>query len=82
MLLQIKSSFLNVKLLFNHITPLLKVQETCTDSLKTLGITNKMGTEIELVNTRNNTTAIQKDVKNFKGGKLRYFSKNWHKQIG
>ena len=32
MLLQIKSSFLHLKLLFNHITPLSKVQKTSADS--------------------------------------------------
>ena len=53
MLLQIKSSFLHLKLLFNF----LKVQKTCVDSLKTLGIATKMGTKTELVNTRNNTAA-------------------------
>ena len=57
MLLQIKSSFLHLKLLFNHITPLLKVQKTCVHLLKTLGIATKMGTKTELVNTRNNTAA-------------------------
>ena len=58
MLLQIKSYFLHLKLLLNHITPLLKVQKTYANSLKTLGITTKMGTKTELVNTRNNTAAI------------------------
>ena len=57
MLLQIKSSFLTPKLLFNHITHLLKVQKTCIDFLKTLGIATEMGTKTELVNTRNNTAA-------------------------
>ena len=59
MLLQIKSSFLHPKLLFNHVTPLLKVQKACINSLNTLGIATKMGTKTELVNTRNNaaTTA-------------------------
>ena len=57
MLLQIKSSFLPLKLLFNHINPLLKVQKTCVDSLKTQGIATKMGTKTELVNTKNNTAA-------------------------
>ena len=47
----------NKKLLFNHITHLLKVQKTCIDFLKTLGIATKMGTKTELVNTRNNTAA-------------------------
>ena len=54
MLLQIKSFFLPLKLLFNHI----KAQKTCVDSLKTLGIATKMGTKTELVNTINNTAAI------------------------
>ena len=58
MLLHIKSSFLHLRLLFNHIIPLLKVQKTCVDSLKTLGIATKMGTKTELVNTRNNKAAI------------------------
>ena len=57
MLLQIKSSFLHLKLLFNHIIPLLKVQKTRVDSLKTLRIATQMGTKTELVNTRNNTAA-------------------------
>ena len=57
MLLQIKGSFLPLKLLFNHITPLLKVQKTCIDFLKTLGIATKMGTKTEPVNTKNNTAA-------------------------
>ena len=57
MLLQIKSSFLPLKLLFNHITPLLKAQKTCVNSLKSLGIATRMGTKTELVNTRNNTAA-------------------------
>ena len=35
MLLQIKSSFLPLKLLFNHAIPLLKVKKTCVDYLKT-----------------------------------------------
>ena len=50
-----KKTFLHLKLLFNHITPLSKVQKSCVDSLKTLGIATKMGTKTELVNTRNNT---------------------------
>ena len=58
MLLQIKISFLHLKLLFNHITSLLKVQKTCIDSLKTLRIATKMGNKTELINPRNNTPAI------------------------
>ena len=53
-----KKLFSTSKTLFNHITPLLKVQKTCIYSLKTLGIATKMGTNTELVNTRNNTAAI------------------------
>ena len=58
MLLQIKSSSLHLKILFNHITSLLKVQKTCVDSIKNLGTATKMGAKTELVNTRNNTAAI------------------------
>ena len=50
MLLQIKSSFLHLKLLFSHITPLLKDQKTYVDSLITLGIGTRMGTKKEMVN--------------------------------
>ena len=57
-LLQIRSSFLYLKLLFNHITPLLKVQKTCVNSLKTVGIATNMDTKTELVNNGNNTAAI------------------------
>ena len=42
---------------FNHITPLLEVQKTCIDSLKTVGIATKMVTKTEPVNTRNDTAA-------------------------
>ena len=52
-----QKALLHLKLLFNHTTPISKVQKTCVDSLKTLGITTKMGTKTELVNTRNNTAA-------------------------
>ena len=57
MLLQMKISVLHLKLLFNHITPLLEVQKTCIDSLKTVGIATKMVTKTEPVNTRNDTAA-------------------------
>ena len=57
-LLQIKSSFLHLKLLFDHITPLLKVQKTCVDSLKNPGNFNQNGYQIRIVNTRNKTAAI------------------------
>ena len=105
MFLQIKSSFLHLQLLFDHKTPLLKVQKTCVDSLKIMGIATKMDAKTKLVNTRNIQqqsqqqisqtketlklagplnnilTALQKNVKNFKGGNLRYFSKNWYEYI-
>ena len=64
MLLQIKRSSLHLKVLFSHLTPLLKVQKACFDSLKTLGIATKMGTKTELVNTRNNTAAIVTNIPN------------------
>ena len=48
-----KKLFSTSKTSFNF----LKVQKTCVDSLKTLGIATKMGTKTELVNTRNNTAA-------------------------
>ena len=57
MLLQIKSFFSTSKTFFNHIIPLLNVQKTCVDSVKTLEIATKMGNKTELVNTRNNTAA-------------------------
>ena len=56
--MQIKSYILHQKPLFSHITPLLKFQKICVDSLKTLGIATKMGIQTELVNTRNNAAAI------------------------
>ena len=52
-----KNLFLYLEFLFNHINSLLKVQKTCVDSLKTLGIETEMGTKTELVNTRNNAAA-------------------------
>ena len=55
MLLQIISFFLPLKVYFNHINPLLKVQKTFVDPLKTLGIATKMGTKTKLFNIRNNT---------------------------
>ena len=48
-----KKLFSTTKTLFSHITPLLKVQKTCVYFLKTLGIAAKMGTNTELVNTKN-----------------------------
>ena len=45
-----KNLFLYLEFLFNHINSLLKVQKTCVDSLKTLGIETEMG-------TRNNAAA-------------------------
>ena len=41
----------------SHITPLLKLQKTCVNSLKSLGIALRIGIKgIPLVNTRNLTT--------------------------
>ena len=104
MLLQIKSSFLHLKLLFNHITPLLKLrfpqnpgthnqngyqnrtgpyqkQYSSNHSHKYL----KQNETLKLVGPlkfhHNILTELQKDVKNFKGGNLRYFSKSWYKYI-
>ena len=43
----------------SHIIPLLKLQKTSIDSLKSLGMPLRMGTKgITLVNTRNLTTTI------------------------
>ena len=60
----------------SHITPLLKLQKTCVDSLKSLGIALKMGTKrITLVNTRNLTITVTataartKDKREIKYGK-------------
>ena len=52
-----KKLFSTSKTSSNHITSLLKLQKTCVDSLKTLGIATKMRTKTEMVNTRNNTAA-------------------------
>ena len=42
---EIKSFFLHLKLLFNHITTLLKVEKTCVTSLKTLEIATKVASK-------------------------------------
>ena len=58
MLLQIESSFLHLKVLFNHTIPLSKVQRNCIDFPKTLDTKTNMGTKTELVNNRNNAAVI------------------------
>ena len=63
---------LHLKVLFNHTVPLSKAQIVCVDSLKILGTKTNMGTETELVNTRNNavatTATIIPDKRNAKIG--------------
>ena len=58
MLLQIKSSFLHLKVLFNHTIHLSKIQKTCVDCLKSLGTETNVGIKTELVNIRNNAAAM------------------------
>ena len=91
MLLQIKNSFLHLKLLFNHITPLLKVQKTCVDNWS-IPETIQWQSQQQISQIKetlkfvgplmfydNILTELQKDVNKSKGGNLRYFSKNWYK---
>ena len=58
MLLQIKSSFLHLKVLSNHMIPPSKAQKSGDDSLKTLGSKTNTGTKTELINIRNDASAI------------------------
>ena len=108
MLLQIKSFFLHLKLLFNHITPLLKLKNLLKfpqnpGNHNQNGYQNRTGQYQKQYSSNHSNkypkqnetlkvvgplkfyhnilTELQKDVKNFKGGDLRYFSKSWYKYI-
>ena len=61
----------------SHITPLLKHQKACIDSLDSLGIALRMGTRgITLVNTRNlTTTATAASTKNKR--EIKYGRSTW-----
>ena len=93
MLLQIKSSFLHLELLFNHITPLLSsknfrrfpkqdwsIPETIQQqSQQQISQTKETLKLVGPLKFYNNIlTELQKDKKNFERGNLVYFSKNWY----
>ena len=63
----------------SHIIPLLKLQKTCVDSLKTLGIALRMGTKgITLVDTRNLTTTVTATAASTKNKReIKYGKSTW-----
>ena len=62
----------------SHITPLLKLQKTFVDSLRSLGIALRMGIKGITVNTRNLTAAVTAKAASTKNKReIKYFKSTW-----